>query len=173
MCRLARTFSSLSVYVDKHKKLGKRDPKVSRNQMATRPVINQRLSSLMKFNVPRMVLLGLFAFAAVSSASATQMKTSNPVFATEVAAVQAPVQAAGNPWPSLASMVGKQPGPLLAHDDGYWHDGRWHDRRDDWRRENWRREQDRREAERRRDWERHHDRDMQHRYEDDHRYYRR
>ncbi|WP_166361777.1 hypothetical protein [Pseudomonas akapageensis] len=133
----------------------------------------------MKFYVPRMVLLGLFAFAAVGSASATQMKTSNPVFATaEVAAVQVPVQAADNPWPSLASMADKQPGPLLAHDDRYWHDDHWHDRRDDWRRdewrrENWRREQARREAERRRYWERHHERAMQHRYEDDHRYYRR
>jgi hypothetical protein len=57
-------------------------------------------------------------------------------------------------------------------------DGRWHDRRDDWRRDNWRRdnwhrEQARQEAVRRRNWERHHDRAMQHRYEDDHRYYRR
>ncbi len=127
----------------------------------------------MKFYVPRMVLLGLFAFAAVGSASATPMKTSNPVFATEVPAVQAPVRAADNPWPTLASMAGKQPGPLLAHDDRYWHDGRWYDRRDDWRRDRWRREQERREAERRRYWERHHDRAMEHRYEDGHRYYRR
>ncbi|WP_253426681.1 hypothetical protein [Pseudomonas sp. GGS8] len=132
----------------------------------------------MKFHDPRRVLFGLFALAAVGSASATQMKTSTPVFATEVAAVQAPVEAAGNPWPTLASMAGKQPGPLLAHDDRYWHDGRWHDRRDDWRRddwrrEQWRREQARREAERHRYWERHEDRPMQHRYEDDHRYYRR
>ncbi len=170
----ARTFPYLSVYVDTHIKLGKRDPKVSRSQMATCPIVNQRLSSPMKSYVPRMVLLSLFAFAAVGSASASQMKTSNPVFATEVAAVQAPVQAAGNPWPSLASMAGKQPGPLLAHDDRYWRDGRWHDRREDWRRDEWRRnewrrEQERREAERRRDWERHHE----HRYDDDHRYYRR
>ncbi|WP_253363823.1 hypothetical protein [Pseudomonas chlororaphis] len=137
----------------------------------------------MKFPDPRMVLFGLFAFAALGSASATQMKTSTPVLATEVPAVQAPAQAAGNPWPTLASMAGKQPGPLLAHDDRYWHDGRWHDRRDDWRRhdwrredwrrEQWRREQARREAERHRDWERHHDRAMRHRYEDNHRYYRR
>ena len=131
----------------------------------------------MKFHDPRMVLFGLFAFAAVGSASATQMKTSTPVFATEVTAVQAPAQAADNPWPTLASMVGKQPGPLLAHDDRYWRDGRWHDRRDDWRRDDWRRdkwrrEQARRDAERR-NWERHHDRAMRHRYEDDHRYYRR
>lgn len=173
MRRLPRTFLYFSVYVDKHMKLGKRDPKVSRSQMATRPIVNQRLSSLMKFHVPRMVLFGLFAFATVGSASATQMKTSNPVFATEVAAVQAPAQAAGNPWPTLTSLADKPPGPLLAHDDRYWHDGRWHDRRDDWRRDEWRREQDRREAERRRDWERHHDRAMEHRYEDDHRYYRR
>ncbi|MCY1388822.1 hypothetical protein D3C76_277840 [compost metagenome] len=137
----------------------------------------------MKFHVPRMVLFGLFAFAAVGSASATQMKTSTPVFAPEVAVVQVPAQTAGNPWPTLASMVGKQPGPLLAHDDRYWHDGHWHDRRDDWRRDDWRRdqwrrdqwrrEQARREAERRRDWERHQDRAMRHRYEDDRRYYRR
>ncbi|WP_081235367.1 MULTISPECIES: hypothetical protein [Pseudomonas] len=132
----------------------------------------------MKFHVPRIVLFSLFAFAAVGSASATQMKTSTPVFATEAPAVQAPVQAAGNPWPTLASMAGKQPGPLLAHDDRYWHDGRWHDRRDnwrrdDWRRDQWRREQARREAERHRDWERHQDRAMRHRYKDAHGYYRR
>ncbi|WP_429384784.1 hypothetical protein [Pseudomonas laurylsulfatiphila] len=137
----------------------------------------------MKFHVPRKVLFGLFAFAAVGSASATQMKDSTPAFATQAPAVQAPVQAAGNPWPTLASMAGKQPGPLLAHDDRYWHDGRWHDHRDDWRRDDWRRDQWRRdqwrreqahrEAERRRDWERHQDRVMRHRYEDDHRYYRR
>jgi hypothetical protein len=131
----------------------------------------------MKFHDSRMVLFGLFAFAAVGSASATQMKTSTPVFATEVTAVQVPVQAPGNPWPTLASMAAKQPGPLLAHDDRYWRDGRWHDRRDDWRRDDWRRdqwrrEQARREAERR-NWERHHDRAMRHRYEDDRRYYRR
>jgi hypothetical protein len=120
-----------------------------------------------------MVLFGLFAFAAVGPALATQMKTSNPVVATGVAVVQAPVKAAGIPWPTLASMASKQPVPLLAHDDRYWHDGRWHDRRDDWRRDNWRREQDRREAERRRDWQRQHDRAMKHRYENDHRYYRR
>ncbi|MGA3826220.1 MULTISPECIES: hypothetical protein [Pseudomonas] len=137
----------------------------------------------MKLHDPRMVLFGLFAFAALGSASATQMKTSTPVLATEVTAVQTPAQAAGNPWPTLTSMAGKQPGPLLAHDDRYWHDDRWHDRRDDWRRhdwrredwrrEQWRREQARREAERHRDWERHHDRAMRHRYEDNHRYYRR
>ncbi|MHC8362749.1 hypothetical protein ACYZUA_21140 [Pseudomonas sp. LS2P72] len=132
----------------------------------------------MKFHDPRMMLFGLFAFAAVGSASATQMKTSTPVFVTEVAAVQAPVQAAGNPWLTLASMAGTQPGPLLAHDDRYWHDHRSHNRRDDWRRDDWRRdqwrrEQARREAERHRDWERHHDRAMRHRYEDDRRYYRR
>lgn len=132
----------------------------------------------MKFLVPRKVLFGLFAFAAMGSASATPMKTSTPVFAPEAAAVKAPVHAADNPWPTLAGMAGKQPGPLLAHDDRDWHDDRWHARRDDWRRdewrrENWRREQARREAERRRDWERHEDRAMRHRYEDDHRYYRR
>ena len=132
----------------------------------------------MKFHDLRMVLFGLFAFAAVGSASATQMKTSTPVFATEVAAVQAPAQAAGSPWPTVASMAGNQPGPLLAHDDRYWHEHRRHDRRDhwrrdDWRRDNWRREQARREAERHRDWERRQDRAMRYRYEDDHRYYRR
>lgn len=145
--------------------------------MAIRPIVNQRLPSLMKFHDPRMVLFGLFAFAAVGSACATPMKTPTPVVATEVTAVQAPVQAAGNPWPTLASMAATQPGALLAHDDRYWHDGRWHDRRDnwrrdDWRRDKWRREQARREADRR-DWERHQDRAMRHRYEDDRRYYRR
>lgn len=125
----------------------------------------------MKFHDPRMVLIGLFAFAAVGPASATQMRTSTPVFATEVVAVQAP--AAVSPWPTLSSMTGEQPGTLIARDDRYWHDGRWHSRNDDWRRDNWRREQARREAERRRDWERHHDRAKRHRYEDNHRYYRR
>ncbi|MGJ7516053.1 hypothetical protein ACSFE6_17195 [Pseudomonas baetica] len=132
----------------------------------------------MKFPDPRIVLFGLFAFAVAGSASATQMKTSTPVFATQVADVQTPTRVAESPWPSLASVAGQQPGPLLAHDDRYWHDGRWHDRRDhwrrdDWRREQWRREQARREAERHRDWERQHDRAMRHRYEDDRRYYRR
>jgi hypothetical protein len=127
----------------------------------------------MKFHVPRMVFFSLFAFAAGGSASATPMKASTPEFATEVPAVQTPVKVADNPWPTLASMAGKQQGPLLAHDDRYWHDGRWHDRRDEWRRAQWRREQARREAERHRDWERHQDRAMRHRYEDDHRYYRR
>jgi hypothetical protein len=127
----------------------------------------------MKFHVPRMVLLGLFAFAAMGSASATQMKTATPVFPTPVATVEAPVEAAGNPWPTLASMAGQQPGPLLAHDDRYWHDRRDDWRRDDWRRDRWRREQARREAERHRYWERDRDRAMRHRYEDERRYYRR
>lgn len=111
----------------------------------------------MKFYVPRMVLFSLFAFAAMGSASATQMKASNPIFAPEVTASQVPLQTAGNPWPSLTS------GPLLAQNDRYWHDGRWHYRRHDWREDKWRREQARREAERRRDWQRHHDRARQHR----------
>jgi len=137
----------------------------------------------MKFHVPRRVLFGLFAFAAMGSASATPIKSSTPVLASEVAAVQAPQRSAVNPWPTVASIADQQAGPLLAHDDRYGHDGRWHDRRDDWRRENWRRdnwrrEQARRDAERRdwerrREWERRHDRAMQHRYESDHRYYRR
>ncbi|MFH6567730.1 MULTISPECIES: hypothetical protein [Pseudomonas] len=132
----------------------------------------------MKFHDPRMVLFGLFALAAVGSASATQMKASSPVFAPEVAAVEVPVQAGENPWPTLASIDARQPATLLAHDDRYRDDGRWHDRRDDsrrenWRREQWRREQARREAERHRDWERRHDRAMRQRYEDEHRYYRR
>ncbi len=154
-----------------------------RSRMATLPIVNPRLSSPMKFHYPRMVLFGLFALAAMGSASASQMSTSTPASATHVTAAQAPVQAVGNPWSTLASTAGKQPGPLLAHDDRYWHDGRWHDRRDDWRRDDWRRdqwrrdqwrrEQARREAERHRDWERHQDRAMRHRYEDDRRYYRR
>ncbi|KDN98826.2 hypothetical protein [Pseudomonas donghuensis] len=132
----------------------------------------------MKFQAPRMVLVALFALAAVGSASATQMKTSTPAVAAPTPVVQAPALAAGNPWPTIASMAENQPGPLLAHDDHYRHDDRWHDRRDDWRRDNWRREQwrreqARREAERHRYWERHHDRAMRYRYEDDRRYYRR
>ncbi|PAU59951.1 hypothetical protein BZL43_09030 [Pseudomonas sp. PICF141] len=137
----------------------------------------------MKFHVPRMVLLGLFAFAAMGSASATQMKTSTPVFSTEVPAVQAPVQTADHLRLTVGSMADKQPGLMLAHDDRYRHDGHWHDRRDNWRRDDWRRdqwrrdqwrrEQARREAERHRDWERHQDRAMRHRYNDAHGYYRR
>lgn len=132
----------------------------------------------MKLHDPRMVLFGLFAFATVGSASATQINTSSVVYGTQATAVQAPVQAASNPWPTLAGRVEQQPGPLLAHDDRYWHEGRWHDRRedrrrDDWRREKLRREQARREAERHRDWAHHQNRAMQHRYEDDHRDYRR
>ena len=132
----------------------------------------------MKFNVPRMVLFGLFAFAAVGSASATQMKASTEGFATEVAAVKAPVRTVENPWSTVASTADMQPGTMLAHDDRNWHDDRRYDHRDDWRREewrreNWRREQARRDAERRRDWQRQHDRAMKHRYEQDHRYYRR
>ncbi|MDT8923520.1 MAG: hypothetical protein ACOKSU_21300 [Pseudomonas sp.] len=132
----------------------------------------------MKFHVPRMVLFGLFAFAAVGSASATTMKTTRPVATSQVEVLQAPTQGGGNPWPSLASLADQRSGTLLAHDDRYYHDHRDHYRRDDWRREQWRRdqwrrEQARREAERRRYWERHHDRAMHHRYEDDHRYYRR
>ena len=124
----------------------------------------------MKFHAPRMVLLSLFAFAAMGSASATPMKASPAVFATELAAPEA----AANPWPALAS---KQSAPLLARDDRNWHDNRWQDHRDDrrrdWRRDQWRREQARREAERHRDWERRHDRAMRQRYDNDHRYYRR
>ncbi|MEB3899268.1 hypothetical protein ODI84_03620 [Pseudomonas putida] len=134
----------------------------------------------MKFHVPRIVLLGLFAFAAMGSASATQMKASTPATAPHVAAPQAPRQAVDNPWTNLASTADLQSAPLLAHDDRYWHDhdGRWHDRRGDWRRDHWRREQARRAAERRRDWERHHYRAMHHRYDRDYRdydrrYYRR
>ncbi|CAK9889832.1 MULTISPECIES: hypothetical protein [Pseudomonas] len=128
----------------------------------------------MNFHAPRMLLVALFAFAAVGTASATPMKTSTPVLAPEAPATRV----ADNPWPSLASMADTQPGPLLAHDDRYRHDHRWHDRRDDWHRENWRREQwrreqARREAERHRYWERHHDRAMRYRYEEDRRYYRR
>ncbi|NUT77600.1 hypothetical protein HNO86_21370 [Pseudomonas sp. C1C7] len=136
----------------------------------------------MKFLDPRMVLLGLFAFAAVGTASATQMKTSTPGSAASAATEITVANAAENPWPTLASTADTQPGPMLAHDDGYWRDGRWHDnrrdwRRDDWRREQWRRdqwrrEQARREEERRRYWDRHNDR-AHHRYEADHRYYRR
>ncbi|MBA6115325.1 hypothetical protein JET76_01155 [Pseudomonas putida] len=132
----------------------------------------------MNIPVPRIVLLGLFAFAAMGSASATQMKASPPVHASELSALQAPDKVAATPWPNLARGAAQQPGTLLAHDDRYRHDGRWHDRRDDWRRENWRREQWRREqawreAERRRDWQRHHDRALHHRYEANHHDYRR
>ncbi|WAB95843.1 MULTISPECIES: hypothetical protein [Pseudomonas] len=132
----------------------------------------------MKFQVPRIVLLGLFAFAAMGSACATPAKAPAPRVATEATPVQAYNEAANNPWPSLASMTAAQPAALLAHDDRYRRDGHWHDRRDDWRRDQWRRdqwrrEQARREAERRREWHRRHERAMHHRYEADHHYYRR
>ncbi|QCI11798.1 hypothetical protein E6B08_10665 [Pseudomonas putida] len=123
----------------------------------------------MKFHVPRMVLFGLFAFAAVGSASATQMHASKPALAAQPAAVQAPA----NPWPSLASVANGHTGPMLAHDDRYQHDHRWDNRREEWRREQWRREQHRRQIERQREWERRHHRAMEHRYDDAHRHYRR
>ncbi len=63
--------------------------------MATHSNDIQRLSSLMKFHAPRMVLLSLFAFAAMGSASATPTKTPPAVFATEPGAVQT---TAANPW---------------------------------------------------------------------------
>lgn len=131
----------------------------------------------MKLRAPRMLLLGLFALAAAGSASAMPMKTPAPVFTSEFAAGQAPGHATDNPWQTTASLAGKQGGTLLAHDD-HWRDERRYDRRDDWRREQWRREQwrreqHRREMERQRYWERHHDRALHHRYEDDRRYYRR
>lgn len=126
----------------------------------------------------RRVLLALFALATMGSASATQMNTSTRSVPPQVAVVESSVQAAGNPWPSLASVASQQPATLLAHDDRGWHEERRHDRRDEWRREQWRkdqwrREQARREAERRHYWERHHDRRMSHHREDSHRYYRR
>ncbi|MCI0911517.1 hypothetical protein [Pseudomonas putida] len=132
----------------------------------------------MKFQVPRTVLLGLFAFAAMGSACATPAKAPAPRLATEATPVQAYNEAANNPWPSLASVTAAQPAALLAHDDRYRRDGHWHDRRDDWRRDQWRRdqwrrEQARREAERRREWQRRHERAMHHRYEANHHYYRR
>jgi len=124
----------------------------------------------MKSPAPCMLLVGLFALAAAGSASATPMKTSTPHTLD-----LADRQASENPWPSLASAPSAA---LLAHDDRYRHDERWHDHRDDWRREQWRREQWRREQhrrdmERQRYWERHHERALRHRYDDDHRYYRR
>ncbi|QVM89485.1 hypothetical protein JYG34_15760 [Pseudomonas entomophila] len=132
----------------------------------------------MKLHAPRILLLGLFALAAAGSASAAQMKTPAPVFTSGVAAARAPGHATGSPWLTTASVAGTPGSTLLAHDDRDWRDGRDYDRRDDWRRdqwrrEQWRREQYRREMERQRYWERHHDRALRHRYEDDHRYYRR
>ncbi|MEW9678871.1 hypothetical protein [Pseudomonas sp. TE50-2] len=126
----------------------------------------------MKIPAPCMLLVGLFALAAAGSASAAPMKTVAPS-AQVLDAASHP--AAENPWPILASAPSA---PLLAHDDRYRHDERWHDHRDDWRREQWRREQWRREQhrramERQRYWDRHHDRALHHRYDDDRRYYRR
>ncbi|NIE73354.1 hypothetical protein F3J44_14875 [Pantoea sp. Tr-811] len=126
----------------------------------------------MNIKLPRLLLTGLFALAAIGSAHANPMHTSNPALANPTA-VQAPARAAENPWPSLASVADAQPTTLLAHDDRYWRDGRWHyrsedRRREEWRRAQWRREQARREAERRRDWERHH----RNAHYDDHRYHR-
>ena len=112
----------------------------------------------MKMHVARLMLLGLFSFAAVGTASATQMKAAEAV----APAVQSPLQPAGNPWSRVANAAVLQPATLLAHDDD-----RWHDHRSDWRREQWRREQARR------DWERRHERAMHQRHYDEHRYYRR
>ncbi|PVZ42296.1 hypothetical protein [Pseudomonas sp. CC120222-01a] len=129
----------------------------------------------MKFPIPKCLLAGLFALAAVGSASATPMHATHAGLAAE-SIVQAPAKPAQSPWPNLASVADGQPGPLLAHDDRYWRDGRWHyhsedRRREEWRRAQWRREQARREAERRHEWERRNER--AHHYDDDHRYYRR
>jgi hypothetical protein len=129
----------------------------------------------MKFSIPKCLFAGLFALAAIGSASASQMHAPQPALASETVA-HAPAKPAQSPWPDLASVADGQPGPLLAHDDRYWRDGRWHyrgedRRREEWRRAQWRREQARREAERRHEWERRHDR--AHRYDGDHHYYRR
>lgn len=126
----------------------------------------------MKIPAPYMLLVGLFALATAGSATAAAMKTSTPPSHTLDLADR---KATETPWPSLASAPSA---PLLAHDDRYRHDERWHDHRDDWRREQWRREQWRREQhrramERQRYWDRHHDRALHHRYDDDSRYYRR
>ncbi|WP_313202955.1 hypothetical protein [Pseudomonas sp.] len=129
----------------------------------------------MKFSFPKFLLSGLFALAAIGSASATPMHVTHVGLATE-STVQAPAKPAQSPWPNLASVANGQPGPLLAHDDRYWRDGRWHyhsedRRREEWRRAQWRREQARREAERRHEWERRNER--AHHYDRDHHYYRR
>ncbi|MCH7419448.1 hypothetical protein [Pseudomonas mosselii] len=126
----------------------------------------------MNFPAPCLLLVGLFALVAAGSASAAPMKTSTPPAHSLDLADR---QASERPWPSLASTPSA---PLLAHDERYRHDERWHDHRDDWRREQWRREQwrreqHRREMQRQRYWERHHERALHHRYDDDHRYYRR
>lgn len=123
----------------------------------------------MKFHVPRMVLFGLFAFAAVGSASATQMQATGPALVIPPAKEQAPA----TPWPNLASVANDHAAPLLAHDDRYRHDHRWDHRREEWHREQWRREQHRREIERQREWQRRHHRAMDHHYDDPHRHYRR
>ena len=145
----------------------KREPPGVAQQIATYSNDIQRLSSLMKFHAPRMVLLSLFAFAAMGSASATPTKTPPAVFATEPGAVET---TAANPWPRLAS---EQTAPLLARDDHHRYDNRWQARRDDRRRENWRRDQWRREQARREAERRHHDRAMHQRYDNHHRDYRR
>ncbi|TFF39392.1 hypothetical protein [Pseudomonas sp. RIT623] len=118
---------------------------------------------------PRTLFFGLFALVAAGSAAAAPL-----TFVQEPAATTR----AASPWPDLAEMTAQPATTLLAHDDRYRHDERWHDRRDDWRREQWRREQwrreqHRRELERQRYWERHHERAMHHRYQQDYRYYRR
>lgn len=154
-----------------------RAPDVTRRcHVGACPYVNLGLSWHMNIKLPRLLLTSLFALAAIGSAQANSMPTSNPALAHEAAA-QAPARAAENPWPSLASMADAQPATMLAHDDRYWRDGRWHyrsedRRREEWRRAQWRREQARREAERRHEWERRHAHERAHRY-DDHRYYRR
>lgn len=113
---------------------------------------------------PRTLFFGLFALVAAGSAAAAPL-----TFVQEPAATTR----AASPWPDLAEMTAQPATTLLAHDDRYRHDERWHDRREQWRREQWRREQHRRELERQRYWERHHERAMHHRYQQDYRYYRR
>ena len=65
----------------------------------------------MKIHVARLMLLGLFSFAAMGTASATQMKA--PVVAAP--AVQSPLQPAGNPWSRVASVADAQPATPVSY----------------------------------------------------------
>lgn len=76
----------------------------------------------MKRRISRLVLVGLFAFAAVGSASAALDSRNTPLAAAEVATPRA-----GNPW---AVAAGTPEGNLLAYD----HDRR-RDRDRDWDRD--------------------------------------
>ncbi|AAN68189.1 conserved protein of unknown function [Pseudomonas putida KT2440] len=85
----------------RHRKVAERETRFAPHLLARWLIRYQRLATLMKIHVARLVLLGLFSLAAVGTASATQMKAAEPVSP----AVQSPLKPAGNPWSSVASVA--------------------------------------------------------------------